>query len=162
MAEIIFLVAVAFQPAWLMGCDGEMPWHNPEDVKRFKEITMGNPVVMGRKTWDSIPKRFKPLEGRCNIVLSRNPNTRIENSYVHKYTEFKKVLYDFRHRDKIYVIGGAEIFDDYISYADVLDVTVIHGEYEGDIYFPPICLSDWNITKIEGETVTHFEYRRKK
>lgn len=139
MCKIVFLVAVSKNG--VIGDKGAIPWHYPEDIQRFKRITMGYPVVMGRKTWESLPK--KPLAGRPNIVLTKNGFT---DHRCHIYDSLKRAIFDFRDK-KIFVIGGAQIFERYMHFADVIDVTYIDKEYEGDTYWPGIDLDKWFISK---------------
>lgn len=155
MSEVIFLAAMSKNG--VIGADGKIPWHNKEDIKRFREITLGNPVVMGRKTWESLPNG--PLDGRCNIVLSKSKN-KIENQYVHTYTDLRPVLFDFNHREKIYVIGGAEIFKAYMDFASILDITIINEEVNGDVFFPEFDHNGWNITTRQGDSAIFMKYKR--
>lgn len=146
MCQIIFLVAV--DKNGVMGCDGEIPWHYPEDVQRFKRITMGYPVIMGRKTWESLP--VKPLPGRENIVLTKN--NRYADHRCHVYDSFKTAIYDYRTL-KVFVIGGAQIFKEYMDFADQIDITYINKEYKGNVYWPGIDLSQWEVIseRISGD-----------
>jgi len=154
MCKIIFLVAVASNG--VMGCAGGLPWYYPEDIQRFKRITMGHPIIMGRKTWDILPK--KPLEGRENIVLTKSG--RFEDHRCHVYDSMRQAIYDFRDK-KIFVIGGAQIFSQYMDFADKLDITSINKDYEGDVIWPGINEDDWHIDKqrISGE-LTFTAYKR--
>ena len=135
---IIFLAAVSKNG--VIGCDGKMPWHYTADITRFKNITMGKTVVMGRKTWDSLP--IKPLPGRENIVISRSSDLTLDGATV--YDDFTKVIYH-NNSNEIFVIGGSEIFKSYMDYADILDITHIDQEYEGDVYFPEIDPNVWKV-----------------
>lgn len=155
MSEIIFLVAIDHNG--VMGKDGKMPWYYPEDIKRFKSITMGYPVVMGRKTWDSLP--IKPLPGRDNIVLTRNG---LVDDRCLVYKDLKEVIVMFSDKEKIYVIGGAEIFKAYMDFADTLDITYINEYYNGDTYFPELDMEKWytyNIFRVEN--LKFVKYKRK-
>jgi dihydrofolate reductase len=144
MLDIIFLAAVAANG--VIGNKGQMPWGNeyPEDLKRFKEITMGYPVVMGRKTWDSLPKQ--PLPYRANIVLTRKP---LDNRDCLGYDDLRRVIFEYNNCDKLYVIGGSEIFNHYLEFATTLEITHIHKDYEGDVYFPEIDKTVWYITRCQ-------------
>lgn len=155
MSEIIFLVAIANNG--VLGCDGRIPWHHPADIKRFKNITMGYPVVMGRKTWDSLPKQ--PLPGRINIVLTRNS---IVDDRCLVYRDLKEVIVMFSNKEKIYVIGGAEIFKAYMDFADTLDITYINDYYNGDTFFPDVDMEKWYIyNKFNTEGLEFVKYKRK-
>ncbi|WP_309129311.1 dihydrofolate reductase [Microbacterium sp.] len=130
----------------VIGAGGGMPWHVPEDLAHFKEVTFGAPVVMGRKTWDSLPERFRPLPGRDNIVITRQqhwtaPGTRRASS----------VREALRGLEKAWVIGGAEIFREVIGDADRLEVTELDVDVEGDAYAPST--AGWRLVD-EGEWQT--------
>ena len=140
MSQVVFLVALDKNN--LMGCNNAIPWHYSEDLKRFKSLTVGYPVVMGRKTWESLT--VQPLPNRPNVVLTRDVNYSTEDrAYV--YNNLDKVLFDFKNYEKIFIIGGAEIFKAYISYADVLDITKINAEFSGDVYWEDLDLSIWEL-----------------
>ena len=156
MSEVIFLAAVA--NGGVLGCEGGMPWHYPEDIKRFKAITIGFPVIMGRKTWESLP--IKPLPDRDNIVISNTYGDGYSEMTVYKNIE--KAFYNYRESEKIFIIGGSQIFNKYFEYADTLDITHINKEYPGDVYFPTIDINDWNIVSTRYSCDLTFKiYRRK-
>jgi dihydrofolate reductase len=115
----------------VIGKDNTLIWKVPGDLKRFKEITTGHTVLMGRKTFESIGK---PLPNRRNVILSRDHNLKIEGCLV--YSNLKEVLELFG--NDLFIIGGEEIYRQTIGYADYIDLTFIHKEYEGDAYFPEI------------------------
>lgn len=144
-------IIVSVDESWLIGrSDGNMPWHIPEDLKWFKHITMGSPIVMGRKTWDSIPK--KPLPGRYNIVVSRSmPYQELETHAFVPSIELALGLGWVKSKnwpenwDNIFIIGGAEIYK-YVLEKNMVDEIIIsrvRGKYEGDIYFPKLDESQW-------------------
>lgn len=138
-------IIVAYDEERVMGKDGHLPWRLPEDMKLFKKTTMGHTVIMGRKTWDSLPKR--PLVGRLNIVLSRGfvdiPNDVQVANNTHTY--ITNDLYDalaFAKRERpfkeVFIIGGLQIYELALT-AEVVDqvlVTRVHGKHEGDVRFP--------------------------
>ena len=115
----------------VIGKDNTLSWKVPGDLKRFKEITTGHTVLMGRNTFESIGK---PLPNRRNVILSRDHNLKIEGCLV--YSNLKEVLELFG--NDLFIIGGEEIYRQTIGYADYIDLTFIHKEYEGDAYFPEI------------------------
>ena len=120
----------------VIGRDGVMPWHLPEDLAHFKRVTLGCPVIMGRKTWDSLPPQFRPLPGRRNIVLTRNadwsaPGVEITRSLEQAIAPVE----DARHA---WVIGGAEIYRPALPRADVVEVTVIDADFDGDAHAPEL------------------------
>ena len=116
----------------VIGAEGGMPWYVPEDLAHFKEITLGAPVVMGRKTWDSLPERFRPLEGRENIVVTRQQDWSAEGA-----RRAATVAEAVRGLDRVWIIGGAEIFRQVIADADRLEVTELDLSVDGDAYAPP-------------------------
>ncbi|MCU1579325.1 MAG: dihydrofolate reductase [Rhodoglobus sp.] len=126
----------------VIGADGGMPWHVPEDLAHFKAITLGNPVVMGRKTWDSLAPRFRPLPGRRNIVITRQPDWRADGADVAHSLEAALALAarfgSTSPAPTTWVIGGGQVFRDAIALADRLEVTEINGHYEGDAFAPEI------------------------
>lgn len=118
----------------VIGFEGGMPWHVPEDLAHFKELTLGDTVVMGRKTWDALDPRFKPLPGRRNVVVTRDPQWAAAGA---------EVVHDLT-LDDGWVIGGAELFAATIDRADRLEVTELDLDVEGDTFAPPIG-SGWRI-----------------
>ncbi len=120
----------------VIGKDGHMPWHLPEDLAHFKRLTSGCPVVMGRKTWDSLPARFRPLPGRANIVVTRQENWH-ENG-VQRTCSLGEALQLCKSSDTVWVIGGAQIYAQALPLADVVQVTEIERDYAGDAYAPEL------------------------
>ncbi len=115
----------------VIGASGGMPWHVPEDLAHFKEITLSAPVVMGRKTWDSLPERFRPLPDRENVVITRQQDWTADGA-----RRAADVADAVRGLDKVWIIGGAEIFAQVIAHADRLEVTELDLEVDGDAYAP--------------------------
>ncbi|MFJ4252845.1 dihydrofolate reductase [Microbacterium sp. NPDC090003] len=130
----------------VIGAEGGMPWHVPEDLAHFKEVTLGAPVVMGRKTWDSLPERFRPLAGRENIVVTRQQDWDAEGA-----RRAATVAEAVRGQDRVWIIGGAEIFRQVIGDADRLEVTELELEVDGDAYAP--AKTGWRLVD-EGEWLT--------
>ncbi|MGR3764741.1 dihydrofolate reductase [Rossellomorea sp. NS-SX7] len=140
---ISFIVAMDSNSA--IGKNNELPWHLPADLAFFKRVTMGRPIVMGRKTFDSIGK---PLPGRENIVVTRDEQYKAnECTIIHSVDEISEI--DGGSEKEMFVIGGAEIFKQAFPFADRLYITLIEEEFEGDTYFPPIDLEEWNLTSRE-------------
>lgn len=128
-----FIIIVAISENGVIGRDGRLPWHLPSDLKHFKTTTMNYPIIMGRKTFDSIGK---PLPGRNNIVLSRNSSLTLPGCVVvHSIEEAFDLCKEY---DKIFIIGGADIFNDCLPITDTIIVTALEREVEGDVYFPEI------------------------
>lgn len=136
---------VAMDQNGLIGNNNEIPWHLPDDLKRFKKITMGHPIVMGRKTFESIGK---PLPGRENIILTRNKEKVFEGCTVF-YSQAELIQYCINKVDEVFVIGGAEIFRIFLPYVDKLYVTKIHHEFSGDVFFPEMDCSNFQIVAKE-------------
>jgi dihydrofolate reductase len=130
---VIALVA-AVARGGVIGRDGELPWHLPEDMAHFREVTMDYPVVMGRKTWDSLPARFRPLPGRRNIVVTRNPVWRAHGA--ERAGSFEEALELVDGAERVSVIGGGEIFSAALPLADELVLTEIDVDVKGDTFFP--------------------------
>jgi len=140
-------VIVAAAQNGIIGRDGAMPWRIPEDLKRFKALTMGAPIVMGRKTWDAIGR---PLPGRESIVITRQTGFRAEGAVVvHSLDE---ALAHTRGRDvpEAFVIGGGDVYRQALPLADVVHLTQVHGAFEGDASFPPLEASEWRETGREA------------
>lgn len=146
----------------VIGKNGALPWHLPEDLKHFKEITMGKKVLMGRVTFDSILARIgKPLPNRTNIVVSSDTNYQVPEG-VELYNSLDKVL-DKYADEEICVAGGASIYDQTINKADRLYITKIHQNYKGDVYFPPIDKQTWlELTCENHEGYSFVTYERRK
>jgi dihydrofolate reductase len=118
----------------VIGREGTIPWRLPEDVARFKDLTTGHAVVMGRRTWDSIPDRFRPLPGRRNIVVTRNPEWSAPGA--ERAGSVEHALGMFESLDRVFVIGGAEIYRAALPFAGSLELTEIALDVEGDTFFP--------------------------
>ena len=133
--EIIILAAIA-EKNRVIGKDGKLPWYISEDLKRFKRLTTGYAVLMGRKTFESIVERLgKPLPERRNVVLSSTksyPN----HPEVEVYTSIDESLKALQKERKVFVIGGERVFKETLEMADRLELTIVAGEYEGDAFFP--------------------------
>jgi dihydrofolate reductase len=137
MSRISFVVAVSRNG--VIGRAGGLPWHVSTDLKRFKAITMGKPLIMGRKTWESLPK--KPLPGRPNIVVTRQKNYRAEGAIV--VSDIPSALAAAGQVEEICVIGGGEIFDMFLPQTDCIYLTEVDLEVEGDTYFPSLDPKQW-------------------
>lgn len=128
-----------------IGKDNQLLWHMPKDLKHFKEITTGHPIVMGRKTYESIGK---PLPNRTNIVISRRENWFEEGVLI--VGSLKEALKFAQKIDEnVMVIGGAEIFKQTIEAADRLEVTFVDSPFDADTFFPKIDAKQWNLTQEE-------------
>jgi len=141
---MLLSVIVAVAENGVVGADNSLPWHLPEDLKYFKKVTMGKPIVMGRKTFESIGKA---LPGRANIVVSRNPNFSAPGIELVQSLEEALELADQMARgdgeDELMVIGGAAIYQLAIPMADRLYLTEVHAEFSGDTYMPAVDWEQW-------------------
>ena len=139
----------------VIGRDNQLPWHLPEDLKYFKKVTLGKPIVMGRKTYQSIGR---PLPGRANIVLTRDTSFSAEGVSVYntidKALEAATAIATADGVDEVMVIGGAELYQSLLSRADRLYLTRVHASVEGDAYFPELDWSEWQQTFNEQHTST--------
>lgn len=143
----IVSLMVAMDEAGLIGCDGALPWRIPEDMKWFRETTMGKPCIMGRKTWESLPKR--PLPGRVNIVVSRTAGFLAENAVVvHSLDGALDGALHVTRADEVMVIGGAEIYRAALPVAGRIYLTRVQGRFEGDVYFPALDALAWDETVV--------------
>jgi dihydrofolate reductase len=118
----------------VIGRDNAIPWRIPQDLARFRALTMGHAVVMGRKTWDSLPDRFRPLPGRQNVVVTRNPHWAAEGA--DRAASIEDALDLLRDEPHVFVIGGAQIYAAALPLADELVLTEIDAQIEGDTVFP--------------------------
>jgi dihydrofolate reductase len=118
----------------VIGKAGTLPWHLPEDMAHFKQVTTGRPVIMGRKTWESLPERFRPLPGRANIVVTRQPDWRAQGAT--RAASLSEAVALCAGEGQAWVIGGAEIFADALPLANTAEVTEIEADFEGDVFAP--------------------------
>jgi dihydrofolate reductase len=118
----------------VIGRDNAIPWRIREDMERFRAVTMGHPVVMGRRTWDSLPDRFRPLPGRRNVVVTRNHAW--QGDGVERAGSLADALRLLDGATQVFVIGGAELYAEALPLADELLLTEIDAEVEGDTFFP--------------------------
>jgi dihydrofolate reductase len=119
----------------VIGVNNEIPWRLPEDMARFKALTKGCPVIMGRKTWESLPENFRPLPYRKNIVLS-SQNLSLDGAEC--FTNIGDALQLCKYSKDVWIIGGRKIYDLFMPLANRLEVTRIHQDFEGDVMAPPI------------------------
>lgn len=142
MKDLIIIAALAKNK--VIGNKGKIPWKIKEDMRRFRTFTFGCPVIMGRKTYDSIPKKFRPLEGRTNIVISKS-KLNLEGVFI--YDNIKEAIEKGKALSlRTYVIGGQEIYEQTISLANVMELTELEDEYPGDALFPKFSEEEWERT----------------
>ncbi len=133
----------------VIGKDNALPWHLPEDMAHFKRLTMGCPVIMGRKTWDSLPPRFRPLPGRRNVVLTRDPLWHATGA--DRAGSIDEALALCGEAPEVWVIGGAEVYRQALPRAQRVVVTEIARDFEGDAFMPALG-TEWTETAREAHT----------
>ena len=146
------MMIVAMDEQGTIGQDEELPWRLSSDLKRFKKLTMAdgfNAVVMGRKTWDSLPKKFRPLSERLNIVMSRDTKWSDEGVEIALYPGRAIEIAYANGCDELWIIGGAQIYELYLNRIDEIHLTRVHTRNSGNISFPDINWSEWEEEIIE-------------
>ena len=131
-------IVVAMDSNGVIGKDNELPWHLPADLQHFKKTTMGKPILMGRKTWESIGR---PLPGRTNIVITRDSDYQADGCVV--VNSIDAAMAAAAEQDEVMVIGGAEFYRQVLPRADTLYLTRIHASFDGDTVFPELNAADW-------------------
>lgn len=149
-------IIVAVADNGVIGCQNKLIWHISEDLKRFKSITTGHPVIMGRKTYESIGR---PLPGRTNIVISRQKGLRIEGVTVVGST--LEAISLFMPDEDIFIIGGGQIFEQTLPFAERVYYTQVHQSPQGDAHFEPLSPKEWCETlREEHDGYTFINYDR--
>jgi len=157
-------IVVAMDRNRLIGCGNALPWRLPADLRHFKAVTMGKPIIMGRKTWESLPPRFRPLPGRRNVVISRQPAYAAPGAEV--AGSLDTAIAACRDKAQVFIIGGAEIYRLAMPLADTLIITEVNASPDGDARFPPIEHADWQeasrttIPCSTGETIAFVRWTR--
>jgi dihydrofolate reductase len=146
--QIVFVVAMADNG--VIGAGGDIPWRIPEDMKRFKALTMGHPLVMGRKTWESLPRR--PLPGRTNIVITRDTSYVADGAVVVHTLDEALARARAENPAEIAIIGGAEIYRTALPHATRIELTEVHKDVEGDVRMPAFDRTVWRETAREDRT----------
>jgi len=131
-------IVVAMAANRVIGRDNQLPWHLPADLKHFKQTTMGKPILMGRKTWESIGR---PLPGRTNIVITRDENYDAPGCVV--VHSIEAALQAAAKQDEVMIIGGAEFYRQVLPRTDRIYLTRINEDFEGDTLFPELISSEW-------------------
>jgi len=157
--RIIIIAAVADNN--IIGRRNDLPWHIPEDLQHFKKLTSGKIVLMGKNTYESIVSRLgTPLPNRRNIVLTNEENYQVLPGVelIDHISKLEKIVGS----DDIYIIGGASLYNTFLSKANILEITHVHQEPEGDTYFPEVNWSDWEeIKRDDYEVFSFVTYQRK-
>jgi len=133
---LISMIAAIGARNRVLGKDNDLLWHIPEDMKFFKETTTGHPVIMGRKTFDSFPDKFKPLPNRLNIVVTRNKDWSYDGVVVSNSIEEAIEKAREVEEEEIFIIGGAQIYNEGLKYTDKLYLTLVESDEDGDTFFP--------------------------
>ncbi len=137
-------IIVAYANDRVIGIDNTLPWHLPEDLKRFKALTMGHHIIMGRKTFDSLGRL---LPGRTTVIVSRNHSLKVDGAIV--VHSLEAAIQACGNDTKAFLIGGAELYQAGLKFADRLYVTEIQASYEGDAFFPEIDNAIWDMVSRE-------------
>jgi dihydrofolate reductase len=145
---LIISLIVAMDRRGGIGRDGGLPWQLPADLKRFRELTMGHHLIVGRKTYASIGR---PLRGRIMIVVSRDPGYHAAGCEVTSSVDQALARARARGEDEVFIGGGAEIYQQTLARADRIYLTLVEAEIEADVFFPPLSSDDW----IEREQGSH-------
>lgn len=135
-------IVAAVARGGVIGRGNAIPWRIPEDARRFRTLTMGHPVVMGRRTWDSLPDRFRPLPGRRNVVVTRNRDWQAEGA--ERAGSLADALRTLQGTPQVFVIGGGELYAEALPLGDELLLTEVDADVDGDTWFPP-----WDRTAFE-------------
>jgi dihydrofolate reductase len=149
-------IIVAMTKDRVIGAGGEIPWHIADDMRMFKSLTEGNTVIMGKRTWLSIPDEFRPLPGRENIVVSttlgEQRGAKVCRSVAEAVKEAKKT------GREIYCAGGARLYAAMLPLADTMYISWVKGEYDGDTYFPEVDLTKWK--EVETREFPDFVFKK--
>jgi dihydrofolate reductase len=143
---VIVSAIVAIGKNGVIGREGNLPWHLPDDLKRFRALTWGKPIIMGRRTFESIGR---PLPGRTNIILTRQPEYRAEGCVVASSPAEAFSLAASGGAAEAVVIGGSEVFERLLPRCDTVYLTIVEGIFEGDVFFPvtPLDSPDWEVVE---------------
>jgi dihydrofolate reductase len=143
MAKLSVIVAIAKDG--VIGVNNTLPWHLPEDLKRFRALTMGHHIIMGRKTYDSLGRL---LPGRTTVIVTRNRDYQMEGALI--ANSLKQAIALCHHDDEVFLIGGAELYQAGLDLADKLYITEIDLAVAGDAHFPPLDMEQWQETTREA------------
>ncbi len=143
-------IIVATDENFLIGNNNTLPWHLPADMKFFKEKTTGHCVITGRKNYESIPEKFRPLPNRTNIIISRQLNYKAQGAMVVSIPEEALQKAKEKNDDEVFIIGGGEIFKMFLPMVNKIYLTMIHHKFTGNVFFPEINFSEWLLLKKES------------
>lgn len=168
---VVVAAIVAMDEARVIGKDGALPWHLPEDLQHFRTLTKGCPVVMGRKTWDSLPQQVRPLPGRTNIVVSRSakPEGVVSDAVLwvqdplDAVASAKEIAAKSGREgvQRVWIIGGAELYRTLLPQCAEVHLTLVKGVHAGDAHFPPFEHDFALIEQVDGASCSFCTYHRK-
>lgn len=159
---IVSLIA-AISDNNVIGQDGKLPWRLPDDLQHFHNLTLRHPVIMGRKTYESIPEKHRPLPDRVNIVITRQnvsfPGCTVVHSMEDALEKIRGMKSEIRNNREVFVIGGAEIYRQALSLAQRMYLTRVHANIAGDVLFPEVRWGEWReIAREEHPADTRHAY----
>lgn len=149
----------------VIGRDNDLVWRDPVDARHLRTMTMGSPVIMGRKTWDSLPERFRPLPGRRNLVVTRQPTWHARGAEA--VGTIESALRFCQGSERVFVLGGSAVYAAALPWADRLELTEVDADFEGDVLFPPWDRDAFEAVQREahvdaqGRSFSFVSYRRK-
>lgn len=156
-------IIVAVSKNWVIGGNNQLLWHISDDLKRFKALTSGHTIIMGRKTFESIGR---PLPNRKNIIISRNPDLKIEGCII--VNSLTAALEISKNEEEVFIVGGGELYRQALPLAHKLYLTKVHKDFEGDTTFPKVNFDEWNLVveqkgnpTADGLGYTFLDYFRK-
>lgn len=144
MGKLVIIAAAAENNA--IGKDNDLLWHLPDDFRRFKKLTTGNPMIMGRKTFESFPK---PLPQRRHVIITRDKNYSVDHPDCEVVHSFDEALKSVKDVSLSYIIGGGEIYKMGLDVADKMELTRVHADFEADTFFPEFDEGNWELVKSE-------------
>jgi dihydrofolate reductase len=143
MKKISIIVAIANN--WAIGKDNQLLWHISRDLQRFKKITLGHQVIMGKKTYESLP--FRPLKNRTNVVITDNPDDKFVGCIT--IYSIQQALDLCNDAEESFIIGGGSVYKQFLPYANKFYLTRVHKDFEADTFFPEIDFSEWKLVECE-------------
>ena len=158
-------IIVAIAENYAIGKNNDLLWHIPADLKRFKKITLGHSVIMGKRTYESLPKR--PLTDRENIVITDDPEDQFPGCTI--IYSIEDALPLIKPEEEAFIIGGASVYRQFLPHTDRLYLTLVHKDFEGDVFFPEIDFREWQLLSMEdfpfdeqlGFSYSYATYQRK-
>ena len=153
-------IIVAIAENYAIGKNNDLLWHIPEDLKRFKRLTTGHTIIMGKKTYESLPKR--PLPNRRSIIITDNPDEEFEGCMT--VYSIDHALKNCLPSEENFIIGGASVYRQFLPFTDRLYLTIVHKSFDGDVFFPELDFSEWKLESEEHfpeDESLHFSYSNK-